>query len=274
MLKRTLMLAGALIALGGPAGAQTGPRTAPVIGDPRPDAVLTVQVGDGTVSGSRETPHAIAWRATYYPENAPPLDAGIWNEHLRRLELNGRKVLVRTVGTPLFSGKSFKIIGFMAAVTVVDAETLAPIWSEVHNPDGSTERYAFDGVHVERRLTGAGPQDKEDVRRFDTPIPAYDFNGPTFPLYLKALPLKLGYSGAMPAVGDPEHPLRSVPFKVVGRERIRAGTWGVVEAWVVECPDPDTGTLRFWFSDQVPYVIRMAIPARPGLARAVYDLVG
>jgi hypothetical protein len=68
--------------------------------------------------------------------------------------------------------------------------------------------------------------------------------------------------------------LRGVAFKVVRRETIQAGTRGMLDIWVVECPDPTAGTLRFWFSDKYAFPIRMEIPAMPGSPRVVYDIIG
>jgi hypothetical protein len=270
MLKRPLMAFSALVALCGPAASQT----VPLIGDHQPDAALTIKLGDGTISGKRMTPYQMAWSATFYPENAAPFQAGIWTTEVRSAQLDGRMVLVRTAGATVFGHASFKILGYNAVTTVVDAQTLAPIWSEHRNFDGTSEKWVVNGVHVEQRETGAEPHAKEAVHRFDTPVPAYDFEGPLFPFYLKALPLKVGYSGVIPAIGDPHRPLRGVSFKVVRHEMVRAGASGMVDAWVVECPDPTTGTLQFWFSDKFSFPVRMVIPAMPGAPKAVYNMIG
>jgi hypothetical protein len=270
MLKRSVIAFGALIALCGPAT----PQTVPLIGEPQPDAALTIKLGDGTISGKRMTPHQMAWSATFYPADQAPFQAGIWTTEVRLAQLGSRIVLVRTAGATVFGHASFKILGYNAVTTVVDAETLAPVWSEHRNFDGTSERWIVDGIHVEQHATGAEPGAKEVVHRFDTPVPAYDFEGPVFPFYFKALPLKVGYSGVIPSIGDPDHPLRGVPFKVVRSEKVLAGARGMVDAWVVECPDPTTGTLQFWFSDEFPFPIRMVIPAMPGSPKAVYNMIG
>jgi hypothetical protein len=270
MLNRALILFGMLIPLCGPATSQT----VPLIGDRQPDAALTIKVGDGAISGKRMTPNEMAWSATSYPENGAPVRAGIWTTQVRLAELDGRKVLVRMAGATVFGHSSFKILGYNAVTTVVDAETLAPLWSENRNFDGTSEKWIVNGVHVEQHETGAEPQAKEVVHSFDTPVPAYDFEGPLFPFYLKALSLKVGYSGVIPAIGDQDHPLRGVLFKVVRREKVQAGARGLVDAWVVECPDPNTGTLQFWFSDKFSFPIRMVIPAMQGSPKTVYEMIG
>jgi hypothetical protein len=249
--------------------------TVPVMGDHQPDAALTIKLGDGAISGDRIAPSAMAWGGTaYMDKGAPPIKAGIWNVEIRALEVDGRKVLARTAGAVVMGHVSLKILGYNAFVNVVDAKTLAPIWSEHRNFDGSWEKWIVDGVHVEHHVIGAEPGAKEVVTKFDTPVPAYDFDGPVLPFYYLGMHLKVGASGVMPAVGDPDHPLRGVPFKVVRREKIQAGARGMVDAYLVEMPDPTAGTLQFWFNDQFSFPIRMIIPEAPGRPKVVYDMLG
>jgi hypothetical protein len=248
-------------------------QTAPQIGDRGSEAAFTMHVGDGTITGKRLTGYRIGWHGTLYPGGGEVVDGGVWIQQMRREKMNGRDVLIRTAGAVLFQRNTFKYLGAAANESVVDAHTLAPISSEAHNPDGSGERWTFDGKHVEW-LQWSGDPRKETLRRFDLPIPAYDIASTMLPVLLSVQPLKLGYSGVIPVVGDPEHPLRSVPFRVVRKEKVRAGARGVVDAWLVECPDPNTGTLRFWISDKLPYPIKMIVPAAPGIPRTVYSMIG
>jgi hypothetical protein len=261
-----LVVCGALLATA-PALAEK----APSIGDGQADVLLTLSVGDGTITGEHVAPYRIAWHGTLYPENGQPIDGGIWVQQLRRVELGGREVLVRTAGSLLFKRTSFNYVGSAAHVTVVDAKTLAPIWSEHHNPDGSAETWTYDGVHVE--LDESDAQGKKVARRFDLPLPAYDITGAMLWFYFPALQLRVGYGGAIPVVGDVDHPLRGLPFKVARREKVKAGARGLVDAWVVECPDPATGVAQFWFTGNAPYPVRMVIPATPGVPRTVFELV-
>jgi hypothetical protein len=183
-------------------------------------------------------------------------------------------VLVRTAGSILFRRGNFSFLSAIAFMSVVDAETLAPIRAEQHNPDGSGEKWNVNGAHVEWREQSKDPQAKEVVHQFDLPAAAYDIGGAALPLYFAAQRLKQSYSGVIPVIGDPEHPLRGLPFKVLRREKVRAGARGMVDAWVVECPDPTAGTLHFWYSNQLPFPIKMDIPASPGVPRTVYEMIG
>jgi hypothetical protein len=131
-------------------------------------------------------------------------------------------------------------------------------------------------MHVRSREWSGGAQANEVVHEFDLPIPAYDILGTMLPVLVMAQPLRLGYSGIIPVIGDSGHPVRGFPFRVVGRERVRAGARGMVDAWVVECPVPPpvTGTLRLWISERIPYPVKMDVPSFPGQPRAVYEMIG
>jgi hypothetical protein len=78
-----------------------------------------------------------------------------------------------------------------------------------------------------------------------------------------ALPLRAGYRVVVPGVvqsdGDPDR----IAYRVTGRERIRAGSLGMVDCWVVETPIPGGGDLRFWISDKAPHLIRMTLTGVP-----------
>ena len=259
----------AAIAVCFPAAAQK----VPIVGLNVPDADLTLKLGDGTIRGERIRPHRAAWLATFFPKGGGPINPnpGIWNEAVQAGEWNGRRVLVRSVGTILDGRTSYDIRGFISHVAVVDADTLAPLWSEHHDADGSTQKLIVQGTRVELREKGPGPDAKEVVRSFDTGVPAYDFSGPMFPFYFKALPLKEGLEGVIPAIGDPEHPLRGVRFRVVRREKIRDGARGMVDAWVVESTHPgQPDIIRFWIGDGESYPIRMELMGDP---RESYDLL-
>lgn len=246
-------------------------QTVPIVGLGVPDSAVTMKLGDGTLRGERIEPHEMTWRAIFHPRNGAPIKGGIWNEQVLSTELNGRKALVRMACGVVYSHTTFEIRGFIAHTTVVDAETLAPIWSEHRDPDGTTEKWLFDGTRVEVHKTAPGTAAKETVTRFDTGTPAYDFTGPMFPFYFKALPLKVGYSGVIPAVGDAEHPLKGVRFTVVRREKVKAGARGMVDAWVVESIHPgQTDAIRFWISDGDSFPIRMELMGDP---REVYEMI-
>ena len=250
------------------------PESAPPIGDLQPDATITLSVGDKAITGTRTAPYQVAWHGTAYPENGDLIDGGIWVTQLRRATLEGRDVLVRTAGALLFKRGTYNYLGAVAFKSIVDPQSLAPVSSEQHLPDGSSEKWAFDGKHVEWTKKDGAPQSQETVQKFDVRIAAFDISGAMLWFYFPLKSLKPGYSGVIPVVGDPDHPLRSLPFRVVRSERVKAGARGIVDTVVVECPDPTTGTARFWFNENIPFPVRMDIPATPGVPRTVYELAG
>ena len=71
--KYCLALSVAVFALSAPAQSQT----LPVIGDPAPSAIVTIHVGDGTITGegTRTVPHRLA-RDCAFRKMARPLTAG------------------------------------------------------------------------------------------------------------------------------------------------------------------------------------------------------
>ena len=269
MSKYLLNVFAGLIALCGVASAQV----VPIVGLSQPNAELTIKLGDGTIDGIKMSAHDATWLATFNPKNDKPFNAGIWNEQVRLENYNGRMVFVRMVGAIVYGHKTHEIRGYIAHSAMLDAKTLAPISDEHRDFDGSTEKWYFNGTHVEVHKIGPKPGDKEVVTKFDTGVAAYDFTGPMFPFYFKALPLKVGYSGVIPAVGDDaKHPLKGVKFKVVRREKVQAGARGMVDAWVVESIHPgQTDTIRFWISDDASFPIRMEIMGDP---RESYDMIG
>ena len=257
-----------LVALAGSASSQT----VPVIGDPGPDATLTIHVGDGVITGKGIEPYRTAWHGLARYENGDTVDGGIWVQQMKRMRLDGRDVLFRSAGALLFRRNSAQYLGAIAFSSVVDASTLAPISSEQHNPDGSGQRWIFNGNHVEQHEWTGDPKAKEVVHSFDLPMFAYDFQRRCCPIYRAAAAeawLFRGHSGRRRS-GSPG---RGVPFKVVGREKVNEGR-KLVEAWVVDCPDPTTGRLRFWFTGKQPYAVKMDVPANPGVPRTIYDLIG
>lgn len=70
------------------------------------------------------------------------------------------------------------------------------------------------------------------------PRAVFDFHGGMYGILFAVQNLTLGATGALAAVSDVTNVYDVVPYKVVGRERIRAASRGDVEAWVVEVGDP------------------------------------
>jgi len=246
MLARFALACSLLLAL--PAGAANFPRR-------------LIAVGDGTISGARLKPYSNAWMFSFVKDGKRK-DQGIWSDVLRYREFGGKRVLERVQGMTYSNG--------LSSVTInrFDPVTLAPVYSEQHTPDGKLVKRTFAGAHVELRLT-ASPGAAETVRKTDLPLPVYDFNGGMYGALIAAQPLRIGYSASIPAVGEFDNDLTSVPFRVVRRETIRAGFKGRMNAWVVEVGG--STPMTFWISNDPPYILRLTLPMSGGTA--VYDMI-
>ena len=212
-------------------------------------------VGDGTVSAARLRPYDNAFVVTMTLADGRVLQPGIWSDQLRLRTVDGRQAFVRTQGLAYFNGM------VMTSVNVFDPVTFAPISNIQNNPDGSRERWSFRGLAVEGRLTGAG-QAAETVQNLSLSRPSYDFNCCMRSLLPAAVRLRAGLTFTVPAVevaGDP----REIVYHVVGREHVRAGFRGTIEAWHVETDGPGGGTISFWIADTAPFLVRMTLTGIP-----------
>jgi hypothetical protein len=219
----------------------------------------TISFGDGTMSGTRLAPYDNAFLLSYHFNDGRTLDAGIWSDQLRLRDVNGRKAFVRTQGFVYPDGAS------MWSVNRFDPVTLAPISSESHVHDGSWEKRIFTGNHVQVTTMAAGADAKEVVRQVDLPKPAYDFfNCCMASLFAATQPLRTGYRAVAPAavVSKGDDPI--VVYRVLGREKVKAGKLGDVDAYVVEFPNGGCCYIRFWIIDRPPFMVRMTLTPPPG----------
>ena len=220
-----------------------------------------IKVGDGTISGARLKPYSNAWMFSFV-KDGKKRDLGIWSDALRYRDLDGKRVLERVQGMTYANG--------LSSVTInrFDPVTVAPIYSEQRTPDGKLVKRSFAGSHLELHFTRA-PGTAEEVIRSDLAAAAYDFNGGMYGILIAAQPLRVGYSAAIPAVGEFSNDPVSIPFHVVRRETIRAGFKGRVPAWVVEVGG--AAPMTFWISERAPYILRLTLPMSGG--EAVYDII-
>jgi hypothetical protein len=221
-----------------------------------------IHVGDGTISGARLKPYTNAWMFSATLKDGTRKDQGIWTDVLRYRDLDGKHLLERVQGMTYANG--------MSSVTInrFDPVTLAPIYSEQHTPDGRIIKRTFAGSHVETHVTKPGAS--EQVTTADLPTPVYDFNGGMYGTLIAAQPLRIGYSGQLPAVGEFDDHYAMVPFNVVRREVIRAGFKGKVNAWVVEVGGENPMT--FWIGDDAPYILRLTFIGPKSTAS--FDMIG
>ncbi len=214
-----------------------------------PPNPVDVVVGDGVVDATRLRPYDNAMAVTYDVANGEKISTGIWADQLRLRDVNGRKAWVRTQSMASFNG------GVLTSVNTFDPVSFAPISTILKRRDGSSEYWTFSDGRAE--VHTVAPDGKTTVKTGRL-APSYDFNCCMASLIPAALPLAIGKSFSLPAAGA----LDAVPdrfvFHVKGRERIKAGFLGVVDAWVVEGNPPNSGggTVTFWITDNPRRLVR------------------
>jgi hypothetical protein len=229
------------------------------------DGQTVISFGDGTVNAAKLQPYDNAFVANQTTADGQLLVPGVWTDQLRLRDVNGRKLWVRTQTIGYFDGR------VMNSVNMFDAATFAPVKNVLVNPDGSKEVWTFTSAGAEGHLTDVAGH--ETVSTVPSKVPSYDFNCCMRSLLPAALPLAAGKVFALPAVpadGDPD----IVIEKVRGRQRIKAGYRGTIEAWVVDSPVPGGGTVSFWIADTPPYLVHMTlrdVPANKTRAGVHYD---
>jgi len=219
------------------------------------------RAADSAIPGARLKPYSNAWMFSFVKDGVRK-DQGIWSDVMRYRDVDGRHLLERVQGMTYSDGRS------SVTINRFDPLTLVPVYSEQHTPDGKVVKRSFAGTHVELHLTNA-PGATEEVSTADFPVPVFDFNGGMYGTLIAAQPLRIGYSGAIPAVGEFDNKPVSVPFQVVRRETIDAGFKGRVPAWVVAVGGEEPMT--FWISKGPPYILRLELPMSGGTA--VYDMI-
>jgi hypothetical protein len=215
-------------------------------------AAAPSRVGDGIVDASRLRPYDNAFVVTQTVADGRVIEPGIWTDQLRLRTVEGRQVFVRTQGIAYFDGR------VMSSVNIFDPITFAPISNVQNIADGSRERWSFRGLVVEGHLTGAGRDAREAVRNLSIAAPAFDFNCCMRSLLPAAVRLRAGETFTVPGVVADDGDMMEVTFHVIGRERVRAGYRGMVDAWVVQTDVPGGGAIvKFWIIDTAPFLVHM-----------------
>jgi hypothetical protein len=230
------------------------------------DRFIVSTINDGRIDASRIKPYDNAFVVTQlYPDgriNYP----GIWTDQVRLREVDGRKLLVRTQSLGYYDGR------ILSSVNAFDPHTFAPISDIQRNPDGSMEKWAFAGGHVEGHLSASAAA-KEEIKTYDFPAPFYDFNCCMRSLAMSMIEKSPGLTVTIPAF-DGVDTLSQVTFKVLRREKVHAGAQGLVDAWLIETPLPG-GYIHFWLTDKPPYMVRMTLSANTVNAYAQsFDIIG
>jgi len=221
-------------------------------------AGLRINVGDPIVNGVWLRPYTNQWKMTRtLPDGQVLEDAGTWNDDVALVTMEGRECLRRTQ-TATFRRSNGEAAATTRNVNVFDRKTFAPVLRiyEKHVVGGEdsrlTIRFGAKSMNIETLENG-----KTETR--DAPTgPAFDFYGGVYAVLWAALPLKEGFSATYPSYSEGDHPetISWVTMRVTGSEIVEAGPNRRVRAWIVES-NTDIGRLKYWVSDEPPYIIRM-----------------
>jgi hypothetical protein len=206
-------------------------------------------VESGVVDARKISPYDNAFVLTTY-KDGKTRSPGIWTDQLRIRDVGGRSAMVRTQAIGYFDGRH------LTSVNAFDPVTFAPIQDVQQNPDGSSEKWTFDGKQVTASLT-ATPDGTPQTKHVELDSPRFDLNCCMRSIVAAMLPLREGYNVTIASFegGDGS---TDVSFKVVRREKVKAGKLGLIDAWLVETA-LSGGYIHFWIVDRPPYLVRMTL---------------
>ena len=236
-------------------------------------APVQVHVGDSMVNGAVLKPYKNQWQVSVTtPAGKENPDAALWTDELSFVKVDGHQCLQRTqVATFKQNGQ---VVGKTTTINVFDPKTMAPKLRsftrhvEKTGADDSTH-IEFHDLEVHFEHSGDGKIDTEEVK---LETPAFDFYGGLYGLLLSTLPLKPGFSATLPSVDEDALTVSWVTFKVTGEDSADAGPKGKVKVWVVEA-DSRLGPMKFWLSQDAPYIIRLEYTAKDNGYTWKYQMV-
>ena len=229
-------------------------------------AAQPITVGAPEVSGATLHPYNNAWLFRAIFPDGKTRDQGVWSDHLEATTVNGRAVLKRVQGMTYVNGVSQSI------VNTFDPATCGPLVTEGRDRNGQVLRRTFEGKHV----SSEWPPDKDkpaSKTAFNAEQPMFDFYGGMYGILLSCFPLKVGYTGTLLAVDEFKDETQPVTFTVLRKETVRAGSRGMVDAFVTVADTPGQYTQTFWLSPDPPYIIRLLITFPDKSKEMSFDMI-
>jgi hypothetical protein len=226
---------------------------------------VELKSGDPRIHGEHLQPFTNQWKMKVVgPDGTALEDAGTWTDQLESASVDGRSCWKRTQSAT-FKRKTGEIAATTRTVNVFDAKTLAPISREF-------ERHMVGGEDSKLTITLHGnsmkientEKGKTETREVPT-TEAFDFYGGVYALLWVALPLQQDFTATFPSYTEDEHPeaVQQVTYKITGRESMEAGSTGKRDTWIIES-DTSIGYLKYWISENPPYIIRMDYKDKTG----------
>jgi hypothetical protein len=234
---------------------------------------MKVHVGDSIVNGAVLKPYKNQWRVSVAtPAGKVVPDAALWTDQLEFIQVNGRQCLQRTQVATF--KKDGQVVGKTRTVNIFEPQTMAPVsraFERVVDQSGTKDfthiEFRDDKLHFERSANG-----KTERQEGKLETAAFDFYGGLYGLLLSALPLKTGFSATLPSVDEDAPTVSWVTIKVTGEEPTSAGPRGTIKAWVVEA-ESNLGPMKFWLSQDAPYILRLEYTAKDNGYRWKYEMI-
>ena len=231
---------------------------------------VALSVGDTLVRGDKLQPFKNQWHMSVTTAEGKVLeDAGTWTDEMVAVTVEGRACWKR-VQVATYKAKNGEVRATSKTVNTFDRRTLAPVYREfekrVAGNENTRVKISFSEKSLKIESTEQGHTEVKELPA----SPAFDFYGGVYAVLWVALPLRQGFTATFPSYTEDEHPeqVRQVTYKVIGREPIDAGPRGRVNAWVVES-DTMIGFLKYWISEDAPYIIRMDFKQKNGAVWAL-----
>ncbi len=225
-----------------------------------------IGVGAPEVNGARLKPYNNAWLLKVILPDGKTRDQGVWSDHLETATIDGRPALRRVQGMTYVNGLN------QSVVNTFDPATCGPLVTEGHDKNGQVLRHTFAGKHV----SSEWPPDKDKratKTSFDAAEPLFDFYGGMYGLLLSCFPLKVGYTNTLLALGEDKDEAEPLTFTVVRKEKVSAGSRGMVDAFVTVADTPGRYTQTFWLSPDPPYIIRLLITFPDKSKEMSFDMI-
>lgn len=217
-----------------------------------------VQVGSSLVNGSRLRPYKNEWRMKLIKHDGSVLeDAGTWHDELKTCTVKRRSCWQRSQRAE-FKKKDGEIAATTYNANVFDRQTFAPI-SRLYEKHIFGKSDSSLSIQFNNKTIKITSIENGETKTSQCPASkAFDFYGGVYAVLWAAFPLKEGFAASLESYSEDGHPEKTswVTFYVRGRSRIEAGPGRMADVWLVTS-DTTIGLLKYWISEEPPYVIKM-----------------
>jgi len=216
---------------------------------------LILKVGDPSVDGSFLKPYKNAWKVVYEFPGKEPFLVGTWTDELATVDVNGQHLLKRT---QMADYAKYHVVSNY--VNVFDPKSMSPVSMDFKRSDtGEWAHRDFDKSSVTYRRSGSEDAAQTQTGQLNLKESIFDYNGGMYGVLLAALPLKEGYTVALPALSEDRDELERVVITVGKQELVDAGPGKQLMAWRIDTEGNYSNKSHsiFWVTKEAPYVIKL-----------------